>query len=98
MNNEQNKQISKNRTIGKFLIGKAIGKGTFASVREGIHTPTNQKVAIKILHKKMIVDNRDKINLSREIRIFKKLRHPNIAQLFQMIENNSKIYFIMENV
>jgi len=46
----------------------------------------------------MIVDNRDKINLSREIRIFKKLRHPNIAQLFQFIETNSKIYFIMENV
>ena len=60
-----------------------------------MHTPTKEKVAIKILHKKMIVDNRDKMNLSREIRIFKKLRHPNIAQLFQLIETNSKIYFVM---
>lgn len=81
--------------MGNFSIGKAIGKGTFASVREAIHLPTNQKVAIKILHKKMIVDTRDKMNVSREISIVKKLRHPNIVQLLQLIETNSKIYFVM---
>jgi 5'-AMP-activated protein kinase catalytic alpha subunit len=55
-------------------------------------------VAIKILHKKLIVDARDKMNVSREMRIIKKLRHPNIVQLLQIMETNSKIYLIMESV
>jgi 5'-AMP-activated protein kinase catalytic alpha subunit len=46
----------------------------------------------------MIVDSRDIMNVSREIRIVRKLRHPNIVQLLQLIETNSKIYFVMESV
>ena len=79
-------------------MGKAIGKGTFACVREGRHMPTQCKVAIKILHKRMIQDSRDKMNISREMGIVRKLRHPNIVQLLQLIETNTKIYFIMESV
>jgi len=32
------------------------------------------------------------------MRIIKQLRHPNIAQLFQIMETKAKIYFVMENV
>lgn len=46
----------------------------------------------------MIEETRDKINLSREMRILKKIRHPNIAQLLQIMETNSRIYFVMELV
>ena len=60
--------------------------------------PTQCKVAIKILHKRMIQDSRDKMNISREMGIVRKLRHPNIVQLLQLIETNTKIYFIMESV
>lgn len=38
------------------------------------------------------------MNVSREMRIIKKLRHPNIVQLLQIMETNSKIYLIMESV
>jgi 5'-AMP-activated protein kinase catalytic alpha subunit len=51
--------------VGDYLLGRTIGKGTFANVREAIHQKTNEKVSIKILHKKLISDPRDKINLSR---------------------------------
>ena len=46
----------------------------------------------------MIQDSRDKMNISREMGIVRKLRHPNIVQLLQLIETNTKIYFIMESV
>ena len=37
------------KKIGDFQLGKTIGCGTFGKVKEAIHLPTGQKVAIKIL-------------------------------------------------
>ena len=35
-------------SIGNFLIGKTLGKGTFGKVKIGTHKITGEKVAIKI--------------------------------------------------
>ena len=45
------------KKIGDFQLGKTIGCGTFGKVKEGLHLPTGQKVAVKILEKNKI-DNR----------------------------------------
>ena len=42
------------KQIGKYRIGKALGEGTFGTVRLGQHIETKQKVAIKILEKTKI--------------------------------------------
>lgn len=42
------------------------------------HLLTNEKVAIKILEKNRIKDKKDIERISREIKILKKVRHPNI--------------------
>jgi 5'-AMP-activated protein kinase catalytic alpha subunit len=39
------------KIIGNYKIEKVIGEGTFSKVKLGIHIPTQQKVAIKILDK-----------------------------------------------
>ena len=38
---------------------KTLGKGTFGKVKLATHTPTGEKVAIKILEKEKIVDVAD---------------------------------------
>ena len=35
--------------IGNYVMGRTIGRGTFAKVKEGIHSITSEAVAIKIL-------------------------------------------------
>jgi 5'-AMP-activated protein kinase catalytic alpha subunit len=40
------------KKIGNYTIMKTIGEGTFGKVKLGIHIPTQEKVAIKILEKK----------------------------------------------
>lgn len=40
-------------------IGKNLGEGTFGKVKLGIHTQTQEKVAIKILEKSKITDVAD---------------------------------------
>jgi len=69
----------KTKVFLTFLnIGKALGKGTFGKVKLATHTLTNEKVAIKILEKSRIKDKKDIERISREIKILKKVRHPNI--------------------
>ena len=42
------------KQIGPYRIGKALGEGTFGTVRLGQHIENKQKVAIKILEKTKI--------------------------------------------
>ena len=51
----QNK-YKKTSKISNYEIIKTIGEGTFSKVKLGIHIPTQQKVAIKILDKDKIKD------------------------------------------
>ena len=87
---------SKYKKIGNYIILKTIGSGTFSTVKLGLHLPTKQKVAIKILDKSRIKDENDIKRISREIHILSKLYHPNIAQLYETIWSDKHIYIIME--
>jgi 5'-AMP-activated protein kinase, catalytic alpha subunit len=54
------------------------------------------KVAIKILEKDKIHDQKDVERITREIKILKKVRHPNVIQLYEIIETEKELYMIME--
>ena len=73
-----------------------MGKGTFGKVKLAIHLLTNEKVAIKILEKSRIKDKKDIERISREIKILKKVRHPNVIQLYEIIETDKELFLIME--
>lgn len=83
--------------LGNYIISKTIGEGTFGKVRLGIHTPTNEKVAVKILEKEKIKEIADVERVTREIFILKLIRHPNIIQLYEIIETPKSLFFIMEH-
>ena len=84
------------RIIGNYHVGKSIGEGTFGKVKMGTHTLTGEKVAIKILEKERITDVSDVERVAREIHILKLIRHPNIIQLYEIIETPKQLYLIME--
>lgn len=44
----------------------------------------SMKVAIKILEKARIKEKKDIERISREIKILKKVRHPNVIQLYEV--------------
>ena len=76
------------RIIGNYRIERTIGEGTFGKVKLGIHIPTDEQVAIKILEKDKIQDKEDLDRISREINFLKKLNHPNIIKIYDV-----NIYF-----
>jgi 5'-AMP-activated protein kinase, catalytic alpha subunit len=67
-------------------------------VKLGLHSPTGEKVAIKILEKNKIKDSADIERVAREIKIMKKLKHSNIAQLYEVIETDNQICIVLEYV
>ena len=86
----------KRKYIGQFVLGQKLGQGTFGIVVLGTHQITGEKVAVKILDKKKILEETDKTRLEREIKLMKILRHPNIVHLFDVKETPSSLYIIME--
>lgn len=60
------------------------------------HKPTNENVGIKILEKSKINDTADTDRVLREIHILKLVRHPNIVQLYEIIETPKKLFLVME--
>ena len=89
-------KLLKKQIIGNYRIEKTIGEGTFGKVKLGIHIPTDEQVAIKILEKDKIQDKEDLERISREINFLKKLNHPNIIKIYDIIENSKNFYIIME--
>ena len=81
-----------------MIVGSTIGEGTFGKVKLGVHNPTKQKVAIKILEKEKIVDFNDIKRIQREISILKEIRHPYIVQLYEILETDEQIYIITEYI
>lgn len=79
-----------------YNIKKDLGEGTFGKVVLAVHNDSKEKVAIKMLEKSKIVDDGDRERVSREIQILKILRHPNIVQLYEIIEDSTHLYLVME--
>ena len=52
-------------------------------------------MAVKILEKEKIKDKKDVERITREIKILKKVRHPNVIQLYEVSQLYSTIYPVL---
>ncbi|KAG2249309.1 hypothetical protein Bca4012_087356 [Brassica carinata] len=84
--------------LGRYEMGKLLGHGTFAKVYLARNVKTNESVAIKVIDKEKILKGGLIAHIKREISILRRVRHPNIVQLFEVMATKSKIYFVMEYV
>jgi len=82
--------------VGHYILGKALGEGTFGKVKLGTHILSGEKVAVKVLEKSKIKDKKDVERISREIKILKQLHHPNVVQIYEIIETEKDLFLVME--
>lgn len=81
-----------------------LGKGSFGKVKKVIDKQTNKAFALKILNKARLKKKKIGKSVSafslieKEIAVMKKLAHPNICKLFEVIDDPAanKLYLIME--
>lgn len=80
-----------------YELGKEIGRGGFSVVVEGTDKESGEKFAIKCIKKTMVEGDDIKL-LRREIKIMKKVSHPNILKLFEVFEDEEEFFLVMELV
>ena len=77
-----------------YHMGKKIGDGNFADVRECTHKITKKEFALKIVDKSKI---RGKEQMIRdEIEIMRRCKHPNIVRMYEDYDTTRHIYLVME--
>ena len=77
-----------------------MGIGSYGSVCRAIHKPTGRKVAIKMM-KNIFEDEVDCKRILREVTLLRKLDHPNIVKIIEILEpkephNFSSLFVVMD--
>lgn len=80
-----------------YKIGKELGRGAFAVVKECTHKASGRKYAIKVIDRAAMGDSNE-LSLQREIAIMKKVNHPNVIALRSVFEDKKHVYLVMELV
>ncbi|KAL1413082.1 hypothetical protein Q8F55_000831 [Vanrija albida] len=78
------------KVVGAYTLGKVIGEGTFGSVHIATHRLTGTRCAIKKIPKSASAQ------LTREIHHHRRLHHPHIVHLHEIIATETHIWLVSE--
>ncbi|XP_050390377.2 uncharacterized protein LOC126809693 [Patella vulgata] len=86
------------KSIQKFgyVLGATIGTGSYSKIKICHSKKLNDKVAVKIVHKKRLPPEYIDKFVPREIAILQKLEHPGVMQLIEVFETENTMYLVME--
>lgn len=80
--------------MNRYKVSKQLGDGTYGSVLKAINKSSGEVVAIKKMKKKFY--SWEECLQLREVKSLKKLSHPNIVKLKEVIRENDELYFVFE--
>ncbi|XP_072290470.1 SNF related kinase b [Eucyclogobius newberryi] len=80
---------------GLYHLGRTLGRGHFAVVKLARHVNTGQLVAVKIINKTKL-DVMATSHLLQEVRCMRRVQHPNVVRLYEVIDTPSTLYLVME--
>lgn len=78
-----------------YELGSHLGEGSFGSVMLAHDKFSGQKVAVKIIDKK-IADAAALKRIQSEVRVLCSLKHENIVQVYDIFDTPSQMYIVME--
>ncbi|KAL0286378.1 UNVERIFIED_CONTAM: Serine/threonine-protein kinase MHK [Sesamum angustifolium] len=78
----------------RYRILAELGNGTSGSVYKAVHIETSDIVAVKKLKRKFY-HWEECINL-REVKSLRKLNHPNVIKLLEIVQETNELFFIFE--
>ncbi|KAF8779086.1 hypothetical protein HU200_003055 [Digitaria exilis] len=83
---------------GRYELGRVLGHGNFGRVHAARDLRTGRGVAVKVVSKDKVVRAGMMEQIKREIAVMKRVSHPNIVELHEVMATRSKIYLALELV
>ncbi|KAM3875038.1 serine/threonine-protein kinase DCLK1-like isoform 1-T1 [Diretmus argenteus] len=80
----------------RYRVGRTLGDGNFAVVRECVERSTGREYALKIINKGKC-RGKDHM-IQNEVSILRRVKHPNIVLLIEEMDTYSELYLVMELV
>lgn len=80
--------------VGEYDLGETIGRGAFSKVKLCVHTPTGEQFVAKILP----ISKEVETEVRREIAILRKIVHPHVVRLKEILQSARNFYIILEPV
>uniref|UniRef100_A0A667Z658 Serine/threonine-protein kinase DCLK2 n=1 Tax=Myripristis murdjan TaxID=586833 RepID=A0A667Z658_9TELE len=91
-----NRCVSSSIINEKYKVGKVIGDGNFAVVKECVERSTGQEFALKIIDKARCCGKEHLIE--NEVAVLRRVRHPSIIQLIEVDDTPTQLFLVMELV
>ncbi|CAD8138347.1 unnamed protein product [Paramecium octaurelia] len=80
-----------------YSLEKMVGKGNFAKVYQTINKETKKLYAVKVFEKSKIKNSEtDRLALVKEMTIMRKLDHKGLIKMYEVYEDDSNVFFILE--
>ncbi|XP_024121169.1 serine/threonine-protein kinase DCLK1a [Oryzias melastigma] len=80
----------------RYKVGRMLGDGNFAVVRECVELSTGREYALKIINKGKCRGKEHMIQ--NEVAILRRVKHPNIVLLIEEVDTYNELYLVMELV
>ena len=84
------------KEVGCYRVIYLIGAGSYSAVFHAVNTKTNETAALKFISRKILKSHRNLESIERELRIFQRLQHKNIAKYYETIYLKDFIVIAME--
>jgi serine/threonine-protein kinase len=85
-------------TVGRFVIGNRVDSGGMGQVYAADDTTLKRRVAIKRMAPRLRSDPDDLKRFLKEAQLAFALNHPNIAAIYDVLENDGEVLLVMEYV
>jgi serine/threonine-protein kinase len=82
--------------LGRYRIVRPIGVGGNGTVYEAIHQDLDKRVALKVLHDDVTRDPVARQRFLQEGRVAARIHHPHVVELFDVGQENGRLYLVME--
>ncbi len=90
--------LSPGTLLGRYRIQRPLGEGGMAIVYEAVHVDLEKTVAIKVLRPEALQSADTRRRFLREARTAANLRHPNVAEVFDVGEEDATLFLVMERM
>lgn len=84
--------------VGKYELRSKLGEGSMATVFNAWEQELEREVAIKMLKYKLAYDDKFLDRFEQEAKIIASLNHPNIVNVFEVIDKFSTRFIVMEKL